>query len=228
MQIPMEHGEPGDVAVPRVDLYWYEVPPGEEEVPPAKKQGVIWGQLIGSVHRLYEVRDELQSATRLRDVRARLRRVALAVENYLYRAFEVRDRSIQLLAFVTGDTEGVKQVRHRRQRATAFRRLGSKAPILVGRTQRLFELLDSDVMLRNEHTHEQFLALGLFTGDDIYDPHDALTDVEHDPQALSALVNVLNTGIRCLRREYLVRIRQIADAALEVAEASDPRYALKP
>lgn len=221
MQTPMEHSGPGDATVPRLELYWYEVLPGE-------KHGALWGQLVGSVHRLYEVLDELESATRLRDLRARLRRVAYAVENYLYRAFELRERSIRLLTLVTGDEKGVCQVRHPEQRTAAFHRLGPRAPILVERTQRLFELLDNDVMLRNMHTHQQFLSLGLFTGDNIYDPDDALTDVEHDPQAFGALAKILNIGVRRLRREYLVRIKQIADAAMEVADAADPLHASTP
>jgi hypothetical protein len=129
----MEQSEPREAPVPRLELYWYEGVPGEE-------QARAWGQLVGSVHRLHEVGDELRSATRLRDVRSRLRRIAFAIENYLSRAFELRERSIRLLALVTGDEKGAKLVRHPNQRAQAFRRLMPKAPILVGRMQRLFEL----------------------------------------------------------------------------------------
>lgn len=218
MQTSLEQSAPGDAAVPRLELYWYELTPGEE-------RGASSGELVGSVHRLYEVQDELQSATRLRDVRARLRRVAFAVENYLSRAFELRERSIRLLALVTGDEKGAKQVRHPERRTRAFHGLMPKAPILVKRTQRLFKILDNDVMLRNMHTHEQFLGLGLFTGHNVYDPDDALTDVEHDSKAFKALAKILNTGMRRLRREYLVRIKQIADAALDVADAADPNRA---
>ena len=37
--------------------------------------------------------------------------------------------------------------------------------------------LDADVKLRNQHTHDTFLNLGLYTGEDVFDPHDVLIDL---------------------------------------------------
>jgi hypothetical protein len=86
--------------------------------------------------------------------------------------------------------------------------------------------MDNDVLLRNMHTHEQFLGLGLFTEHGVFfEPDDALTDVEDDPKAFGALAESLNAGIRRLRREYLTRIEQVAGAALQIADAVDPHRA---
>jgi hypothetical protein len=205
--------------VNRLTLYWYELTPGHEH-------RASWGQLVGSVHRLHEVREELRRATRLRDVRAQLRRLTLTIEAYLYRAFELRERSIRLLVLMTG--KAAEQVRHPNQRAQVFSRLLPTAPVLVKRIKRLFNLLDSDVLLRNMHTHEQFLCLGIYTGNNVYDPDDALNDVEHDSKAFDSLAQIPKTESRHIAKEYSLKIRRIANAALRVAEAADPRRATSP
>ena len=43
--------------------------------------------------------------------------------------------------------------------------------------------LDEEIKIRHGHTHEQFLNLVLDTGYDIYDPQDALLDLQNNEHA---------------------------------------------
>jgi hypothetical protein len=47
----------------------------------------------------------------------------------------------------------------------------------------LLQLLDEEINIRNTHTHEQFLNVVLDTGYDIFNPQDALIDLQKNETA---------------------------------------------
>ena len=67
---------------PTLEFYWYEPRPGEE-------LANRWGQLAGSIHRLHQVADELESVIGEREVKLALTRLSYHVENYLNHVFEL-------------------------------------------------------------------------------------------------------------------------------------------
>lgn len=199
---------------PCLVLYWEEVRPGEEHA--AASSQVEW-----SIHRLMSLRDVLSDTMRGKRIDARIRRLTLVLESYLHHAFELRERVIQTLALATGEPKDAQRTRHPRQRAAALERLAPKAPVLVDRVRKLFAILDSDVQLRNLHTHEQFLSLGLFAGGTMYDPEDMLQDGGQDPQKATVISQLLSAPMRKLRTDYLCMIDAVCEAAWCVADAAD-------
>jgi hypothetical protein len=202
-----------DAPVPRLALSWHK---------PAEELGARRGQLLSSINRLCDAEDELETAMHVPDLRAKLHRMGIAIEIYLFRVYQLREQSIRFFAVASGDPSSAKELRDPEKRAVTFRRLAPLAPVLVERMEDLFKLLDKDVALRNMHTHEQLIGIRLWIEDESYDLEDALTDVEHDPNRSDALAKILEDEMQRLRCEYSTKIRQVADAALQVAYAVDP------
>lgn len=66
-----------------LQLYSYEI--GTDEEP-----GQRWGQLAGGMHRLFDLREALKSATRIRDVERSLHRLVIYIEAFFARVYELR------------------------------------------------------------------------------------------------------------------------------------------
>src|SRR3989304_576619 len=137
-----------------LQFYWYEIRPNEVK-------GAAWGQFVDAIHRMLDIDEELSETLRQREIQKRLHRMTRIIESYLYRAYELRERMAHLLAVVGGDAAAAKVAKHPKKRATALGKLQGLHPALVERADRLLSLLDDDMLLRNMHTHEQFLSLGL-------------------------------------------------------------------
>ena len=199
----------------KLQFYWYEVKPIEVK-------GAAWGQFVGSIHRLLDIDEELTDALRQRDIRKRLRRLTRITESYLYRAYELRERVVNLLAVVSGDVALAKATKNPKKRANALKKIqGSHGAISSG-VDLLMGELDDDIFNRNTHTHEQFLNLGLFTCNGPFDPEDVLMELENRPDEYRAMTALLRREARKLADEYRTRIRSVRDAAFALAEIADP------
>jgi hypothetical protein len=186
-------------------LYWYETKNGEEI-------STWWGQLVGSIHRLQVVYDDLDSICNDgKDVSDALNHLTYHVENYFVRAYELRERVLGLLSEITGQRRTVEDLRHPARRQDALMSLQSTVPSLVESAAQILSLLDNDIGLRNMHTHHIFLNLGLSTGNNIYDPHDALLDLEENPDARKRLEEILSNEIKRFAEEYKAKVIAIKE-----------------
>ncbi len=190
---------------PRLEFYWWETKPGEE-------RGTWWGQLAGGAHRLYVLVEALDSTCQERNIERALTHLVYHVENYLIRAYELRERLLGLLAIVTGQQETVQKLKRPKGRAAALATLRSKPARGLREAERILNLLDDDVHMRNMHTHRQYLSLGLYTGDDIFDPGDALLELENRPKEREEFEEFLRGAIDRMARDYRDRLTTLAQA----------------
>lgn len=193
-----------DEDLPRLEFYWEEPRPGEDI-------GDLWGELAGSTHRLLVVRDELDELEGEADIDRALTRLAYHIENYLVRVYELRDRCLGLLAAFTGQPKAVDALRHPDKRESAIHELSQQHPEATTTAAALIKLLHEDILLRNQHTHRQFLRLGLYTGSDVYDPSDALVDLKRDPAAWERVTGILRREISRLVTEYGEKVGKVSD-----------------
>ncbi|MCG3138812.1 MAG: hypothetical protein HJJLKODD_02681 [Phycisphaerae bacterium] len=196
-------------------FYWYEIRPNEAK-------GAVWGQFMGAIHRLLDIDEELTDALRQRDIRKQLHRVTRITESYLHRVYELRERMVNLLAMVTGNTTAAKATKNPQKRANALSRIQGSHRALCEGVDRLMGMLDDDVLLRNMHTHQQFLSLGLMAYNGPYDPDDVLMELEHQPDERKAMNSLLRKETRKLADEYRTRIQSVRDAAVALAKISNP------
>jgi hypothetical protein len=82
--------------------------------------------------------------------------------------------------------------------------------------------LDADIALRNQHTHDKFLSVGIWTEDDIYDPADALLDLSTQPDAQGVLKEFLKEEMQKLVDEYVAKGRAAFDATWAFLDAVGP------
>ncbi len=194
----------------------------QRDIRPNDVKGAAWGQFVGSIHRLRDIDEELTDALRKRDIRKRLHRVTRIIESYLYRAYELRERVVNLLAVVSGDAAAAKATKHPPSRAKALSKIQRSHLAFCEGVDRLMNMLQDDMDLRNEHTHGHFLSLGLMVGNGPYDPEDVLTELESQPDEYRAMTALLRKETKRLADEYRTRIRSVRDAAFALAEIADP------
>jgi hypothetical protein len=173
-----------------------------------------WGQLAGSTHRLYVIVDELENGAEEDNLELALTRLAYHVENYFVRIYDLRERAIRLLEAMTGQKTEVKKLKSpsKRKRARAIASLNIAAASAQAIVQ-LLDMLDADIKLRNGQTHDTFLNLRLYTGEGIFDPHDALLDLKGKPDAKAQIESVLREEINRLSVEYRDKVDGITKAA---------------
>lgn len=191
------------------------------EIRPDEAVGAAWGQFVGAIHRLIDIDEELVDALRQRDVGRRMHRTTRIIESYLHRAYELRERAVSLLGTVTGDATAARASKSPDKRTKALTKLRGAHAELVDRVDQLLCLLDQDMRLRNMHTHEQFLSLGLVAPNGPYDPDDVLTELEHRPDAHRKMSSRLRVETRKLAAEYRARIISVREVALAVADIAD-------
>jgi hypothetical protein len=148
------------------------------------------GQLAGAAHRLLFVREELEACTSDPNIETVLMRLEYHMENYLVRIYELRERTVSLAAVIIGDVQIARLLKSKRQRSTALRMIQNYGSALSQSLETLLARLDSDIALRNRHTHDTFLSIVICVDNDIYDPADALMDLGHDPDARLELVRL--------------------------------------
>lgn len=210
----LEEPRPPDISS-GLEFYWYEI---EKEDEP----GARWGQLAGGLHRLVDIRDDLGSVTRDRDIERCLHRLVIYVESFFARSYELRERAVALLAGMTGMREESGKLKSPAKRSSAESRLAQVEPRLAKSVAELVAALDQDTDLRNRHTHKQFLGLGLVTETGLYDPSDALLDLSRMPAARKRLVARLRQGAKGLAARYEQKITDLVRLTETVLRISDP------
>jgi hypothetical protein len=183
-------------------FFWYENKPGEEHAQ-------HWAQLCASIHRLVFIREELEVVNNIRDMNQALERLAYHMENYLVRIYELRERVAKLLATFSGYRGNIGQLKWRETRQEALSRLLHIGPKITDQYLRLLSILDDDIDLRNQNTHDTFLGLGFSTGYDIFDPHDVLVDLQDQVQAHKDFKKRLRKEIGQAVRRYDMKIDEI-------------------
>ena len=195
-------------------FYWYDPTAGDEHPR-------YWAQLCGSMHRLVFVREELDATVEISDIDHALERLAYHMENYLVRVYELRERAAKLVATCGGHEGGIGPLKGRDQRHSSVDEL-SINQLAKDRYLELLGILGDDIVLRNQNTHDTFLSLGYSTGDDIYDPHDALLDAQTaDPTIFDTFRETLRAEIDGTVQRYHERIEKIIHATWQLLEHLD-------
>jgi hypothetical protein len=207
---------------PGLYLYWVDKKPGEK-MKPGEEGATWWGQLAGSMHRLASVREELEALRMQRHVERAMRRLESQVESYLFRVYQLRERALRLLASRTHQKKDIiRELERPKRRNYALSRLKPIAPELTDAVEHLLSLLDDDIGLRNKHTHDFYLNLGLYTGSDIYDPYDALLDVSEKPASRRELETLLRREVKKTAQRYVHKVEALLEAVKKVLEAGHP------
>jgi hypothetical protein len=202
---------------PRLALYWYELDPKA----PVEIQS---GQLVAAMHRLKYLREELAEIARCKSHEMVLRRLTYHVENYFIRAYELRERIVALAARHCDRPSLAGKLKKPSTRAEALQTINGRFPELVEPLNRLLEDLDDDIEIRNLHTHEAFMSIGIYTGDDIFDPFDAGVDLEHEPASRRKLKARIFRLAKDMAREYRAKIRKISAATLEILKLENANF----
>jgi hypothetical protein len=173
---------------------------------------------VGAISRLRYVDSQLFAAARIRNIEDAMNAFFYHMENYFARVYELLDRAIKLIAKATGtdpkEVGAIKNAKRRPQVAQALKqRLGRRAALLA----KLVDLLEEDVLLRHGHTHDTFLAVGLHTGDDVFEPADVLMQLQGRPER-KKIVGLLRRELRRIAKEHADRIDQIANVADKIAD----------
>jgi hypothetical protein len=148
-----------------------------------------------------------------------LERLEYHMENYLVRVYELRERAVALAAALDGSAEVARQLKSARNRDSALRALKERGAAFTGEVERLLSELDADIALRNQHTHDKFLSVGIWTENDIYDPADALLDLSSRPDAQQVLREFLKEEMQRLVDEHVAKGRAVFDATWAFLDA---------
>jgi hypothetical protein len=84
------------------------------------------------------------------------------------------------------------------------------------------------VELRTQQTHKNFLDFGLYTGDEIHDPNDALLDLSRKPEDRQLLEDLLRKGVQRHVKEYTQKIDTISKMAWNFYEETSSVHGRKP
>lgn len=155
-------------------FYWYEFEQAEEH-------GKYWGQLCASMHRLVFVREEFNTINEITDINVALQRLSYHMENYLIRIYELRERAAKLIKAYAGKGD-IGKLKGRKTRKEEVTKVLPSNPDVAEQYLNLLSILDGDIELRNQNTHNTFLSLGYSNGHDIFDPHDLL-NIDFRPQS---------------------------------------------
>lgn len=194
----------------RLEFYWYETNPGEETG-------------TAALARLCFVCEEIEMCVADARVEPTLERLAYHMENYLVRVYELRERAVGLAATIDGRAEIAKLLKSARHRRRALDMLQVRGFSFHSELECLLPLLDADIALRNLHTHDKFLTLGLWTENDIYDPADALNDLTSQPEEQRLLREFLAGEIRRLIEEHTKKAKALFDATRALLDAVGPQ-----
>jgi hypothetical protein len=199
----------------RLEYYWVQTEVGDEA-------GTAWGQLAGAAHRLLFVCEELVACRADRNLEHLLPRLAYHMENYLVRIYELRERLVMLVAAMDGQSDLAKSLKSKKKRGAALQALENRhEERFITVLESLLSKMDPDIELRNQHTHDKFLSVGIWTGDDIFDPADALLDVSHNAEASKQLRQFLRKDIKRLVTQYDEKGRDIIDSTFSFLRIVD-------
>jgi len=196
-------------------FYWFERKPGEEHK-------WYWAQLCGSMHRLAFLREELTAVKRIPATDLALQRLAYHMETYLIRVYELRERAARLFATVVGYNGKMSLLKGKRIRQNTRKKLTNVDQDVSETYLELLSLIDDDIDLRNQNTHDTFLSLGLLTEHDVYDPQDALLDVQHqNPDMYDSFKKRVREEIRKTVKRYDEKIAKINRLIMKMLDQMD-------
>jgi hypothetical protein len=200
----------------KLELDWEETQPGEE-------LGRRWGQLAGAMHRLSFAIEELHAVAEASEVENVVRRLEYHLENYFYRSYELRERASGLITTIhPSQAAVVGRLKNPTKRAAALALLERTAPGLGRIMESLLEATDEAVQIRNLHTHDTFLRLGLLTDHGLYDPVDALTvDAPGRPELRRQLETDLRKEAGRIGREYEKKARKVVEITMTLLMATE-------
>ena len=99
-----------------------------------------------------------------------------------------------------------------------------ETPHLASALTRILLILNQDSLLRNLHTHETFLSLGLMTNGAPYDPVDVLNNDMQDPTDRAWFEDLLRTESKKLAKEYKDKAKQAIEAAFDLFDDSRQEF----
>jgi hypothetical protein len=194
-------------------FYWYESAQWE-------KHPQYWAQLCGSMHRLVFVREQFNTINKLSDITEALHRLEYHMENYLIRIYELRERAAKLLRAFSGEGD-IGKLKGKKTRKDEVERILPNNPEISSQYLDLLSVLDDDIDLRNQNTHDTFLSLGYSNGYDIYDPHDVLVEFQAQSDEYNEFVQQLKEAIDKTIHCYENKINQIIELTEGLLEEMD-------
>ena len=234
----LKHKADGSVSESKLQFYWYETKPHET----AEK---LQGELVGAAHRLrfvVQMLGELTDNVKL-DSAEMISMLKYNAENYYYRIYEMRERAVSLVAArclpePANATENQKTILRKKRNALvkglksqnlqhredALSIVQRETPHLVLSLRRILLILNQDSLLRNLHTHETFLSLGLMTDGAPYDPVDVLNNDMEDPAERAWFEDLLRAQSKKLAEEYRYRAKQAIEAAFDLFDDSRQEF----
>jgi hypothetical protein len=200
----------------RLQFYCYEIKSDEQ-------LDARWAQAVGAMHRLRCVCDELTESATDPKIERTLERLAYNVENYLVRTYELRERIICFVATLSGaSSQGARRIgrnlKSAEKRKLAIANVREVLPKMASPLESLLDLLDNDINMRNFHTHDTFLQIGMWAENDVHDPADALLDLHG--QARKRLETFLRKEARRFAREYERKADRIIRSATALVESA--------
>jgi hypothetical protein len=170
-------------------FYWSDVNPSERY----KRSR---GQLALAMRRMAFVREELESVLDAKDIGEMLERLQYHAENYLDRAYELVKRAE---AFDTLRKRSLQTVPTKATSANFTEAL-----------ERVRNITDADIKLRNSHTHEAFLSLGIWTGKTVFDVQDLLVEFEDGAES------TLRKAAELFVAQYVQKCTDITEATMSL------------
>jgi hypothetical protein len=186
--------------------------------------------------------DELIDNVKL-DPAEMIRRLEYNIENYYYRIYEMRERAVSLVATRClpdpadaksnekailrknrNDLEKKLKSQNRDRRESALSLVQRETPHLTLSLKRILRILNQDSLLRNLHTHETFLSLGLMTDGGPYDPVDVLNIDMQDSPERALFEDLLRTESKTLAEEYRDKAQQAIEAAFDLFDDSRQEF----
>ena len=205
----------------KLQFYWYEIRPHETI-------GNLWGQLAGTTHKLRFVVNMLEQLAD--DVTLDVAEMIAGLEyncyGYYYVVYEMRERAVSLVGSIYSSKRRTidklkGNLKRPEERKSALSDVQRVAPHLTSALKHLLVVVDEDIKLRNLHTHEIFLSLGLLTNHGVYDPQDVLNfDLHDNPVERARFADFLRTESKKLAEEYRDKAQQAIKAAEDLLHAS--------
>jgi hypothetical protein len=140
------------------------------------------------------------------------------LENYFYRVYELRERIIGCLVSITKDNELTK-LKSRKLRNSVITRLKEKNPDLSNCVEQFLEQTDDAIALRNRHTHDQLLNIGInMNNENIFDIGDVIDTLKHNPvssEKQKAISKNLRKQAVAVSKQYCTGIDKICETTQE-------------
>lgn len=99
-----------------------------------------------------------------------------------------------------------------------------ETPHLTLSLRRILFIMNQDILLRNLHTHETFLSLGLMTNGAPYDPANVLNNDMQNLAERASFEDLLRTESKKLPEEYRDKAKQAIEAAFDLFDDSRQEF----